>query len=258
MAQVATRFSLFLLQLLFQWVDRCCGLWRVLRGTVGGLVGWDTGRGASSANSAAKGRTKLPKHMCIAVVEDTVCTADIARCVGWAGGLGVQWVTVWDVEGQLRHDAVRLEKLIQKACSNEGGHTIDFRVGSQAKRGRASAVPRDPPKDVIVVTVTEGADGRNDIAQAAREVAGAYRRGEVNETELDALHPDGLAAWLGVDLPQLDLVLRCGSSDTLAGLLPWHIAVAEIVSIGTHHGITKAEFIAGMGAFAVSDRRFGR
>lgn len=130
-------------------------------------------------------------------------------------------------------------------------------MGGVGHRGRTEGVPTNPDRGVVI-TVLSQCDGRSDIAHAARGVAGAYRRGELEDSDLNKLYPDGFAGWLGVDLPQLDLVFKCGEIDALAGLLPWHISVAEIIKFGSHHGIQKEGFISGMGVFAGSDRRFGR
>lgn len=159
--------------------------------------------------------------------------------------------------GQLKRDSVRLEKLVTAACTAERITPVEYRVGAIGRRGRAAGSISNPVQGVIVTVLDQG-DGRTDIAHAARGVASAYRRGELKDTDLNTLYPDQFAGWLAVDLPQLDLVFKCGQADTLAGLLPWHISVAEIIKFGSHRGITKDAFIAGMGVFAGSDRRFGR
>lgn len=233
-------------------------------------------------------------------------TTDVANCIGWAAGLGIRWITVWDVDGtvsppallssphspsrvrlfclsvslflvnacaqhvgtlthdhicthsgKLKRDSARLEKFATVACAAEGIEPVEYRVGGVGHRGRTEGVPTNPDCGVVI-TVLSQCDGRSDIAHAARGVAGAYRRGELEDSDLNKLYPDGFAGWLGVDLPQLDLVFKCGEIDALAGLLPWHISVAEIIKFGSHHGIQKEGFISGMGVFAGSDRRFGR
>jgi len=192
-----------------------------------------------------------------AVMEPHVSIADVAKCVSWSAGLGVQWITVWDAFGELKADSARLSKLVATACRTED-IAVEYRVGGTGRRGRAAAVPPDPPVGTVVVTVLDSTHGRADIVAGAREIAGAHARGELSEADLAALHPDGLAGWLSVDIPQMDLLFKFGDSDVLAGLLPWHIAVTEIVKFGSHRGIDREAFVAGMGVFAGSDRRFGR
>ena len=163
----------------------------------------------------------------------------------------------------LKSNASRLEQLVRSACTQEGVTAVDFRAGADisSSGGGGGSGAAESPQGIhggVTVTVFDASDGRSDIARAARNVAAARQQGKLSEAELDALTPDGFGGFLAARVPQIDLVFKFGPVDSLGGMLPWHISVAEIIKFDSVRDVRERDFMDGIGTFVGSDRRFGR
>ena len=98
--------------------------------------------------------------------------------------------------------------------------------------------------------------GQDEIAAAARELARAAARGELDP---DAITPDALSVHLMTHaLPDPDLVIRTSGEHRLSNFLLWQTAYAELAFVDTlWPDFSRAIFLDMLQAYAGRERRFG-
>jgi undecaprenyl diphosphate synthase len=97
---------------------------------------------------------------------------------------------------------------------------------------------------------------QEEIAAAARELALAAMRGEIDPAQIT---PEYFAAHLSTSgIPDPDLLIRTSGEHRLSNFLLWQSAYSELVFTDTlWPDFTRTEFINALEAYASRDRRFG-
>ena len=98
--------------------------------------------------------------------------------------------------------------------------------------------------------------GRQEIARAARRLAQAVARGEVDEASIDA---DSIGAYLDTaSFPDPDLVIRTSGEQRLSNFLIWQSAYAEFVFLPVlWPDFDRAQFEMAIEEYRNRERRFG-
>lgn len=106
----------------------------------------------------------------------------------------------------------------------------------------------------LVVAFNYG--GRQEIAQAARQLAEKVARGEMRAQDIT---PQAIGAHLHApDLPELDLLIRTGNEQRLSNFLLWQSAYAELVFLPEYWPDFDAlSFQRALLEYAARERRFG-
>lgn len=106
----------------------------------------------------------------------------------------------------------------------------------------------------LVIALNYGA--QDELVRAARALAAAAARGEVNADAIEAAHIDALLDTS--DLPPLDLLIRTSGEQRLSNFLLWQSAYAELYFTETlwpdFDGDSLAEAFQ---SYATRERRFG-
>ena len=109
----------------------------------------------------------------------------------------------------------------------------------------------------LVLQIAANYGGRWDITQAARRLAGAVRRGELDPDDIDEAVFAGATA-LG-DLPDPDLFIRTGGELRISNFLLWHCAYSELYFTPVlWPDFDAVVFADALAAFASRQRRFGQ
>jgi undecaprenyl diphosphate synthase len=106
------------------------------------------------------------------------------------------------------------------------------------------------------LTVALNYGGRDEIAAAARRLAEAAARGEIDPAEIDE---DRFAGFLYTDgLPDPDLVIRTSGEMRVSNFLTWQSAYSEYVFVDEcWPDFTPEVFAHALGAFGARECRFG-
>ncbi len=126
-----------------------------------------------------------------------------------------------------------------------------------ALRGRMHAAEqRTAANDQLNFQVAVSYGGRNDIVRAARELAAACQRGELQPADIDEA---GVAAHLSLaGLPEPDLFIRSGGEQRISNFLLWNLAYTELYFTDTlWPDFDQAAFEQALQHFAARQRRFG-
>ena len=98
--------------------------------------------------------------------------------------------------------------------------------------------------------------GRAELTRAARLLAEAVRRGEIEPEDIDE---DAFAARLyTAGLPDVDLLIRTSGEMRTSNFLPWQLAYAEMVFDDCYWpDFDRTRYMKCLGVYAGRDRRFG-
>ncbi|GAB3035010.1 polyprenyl diphosphate synthase [Oleiagrimonas citrea] len=120
-----------------------------------------------------------------------------------------------------------------------------------------AARERTAGNTALHVNVAVNYGGHWDIAQAARSLAEAAARGDLDPTGIDA---EMLGAHVCLaDLPAPDLFIRTGGEHRISNFLLWQLAYTELVFTDTLWPDFDADCLdAALDDFAGRQRRFGR
>ena len=89
-----------------------------------------------------------------------------------------------------------------------------------------AAMARTLANAKLTLNIAVNYGGRWDIAQAARQVAQAAQRGEIDATQIDE---SALSTFFCLaDLPPLDLFIRTGGERRVSNFLLWQLAYSEL------------------------------
>jgi undecaprenyl diphosphate synthase len=109
----------------------------------------------------------------------------------------------------------------------------------------------------LALNIAVNYGGRWDIAQAAKQVAQAAARGEIDADRVDETLIAGHFAL--ADLPPLDLFIRTGGEKRVSNFLLWQLAYAELVfSDALWPDFDAAHLDAAIADFAARERRYGK
>ncbi len=106
----------------------------------------------------------------------------------------------------------------------------------------------------LVIALNYGA--QDELVRAARALAAAAARGEVNADAIEAAHIDAMLDTS--DLPPLDLLIRTSGEQRLSNFLLWQAAYAELYFTETLWPDFDGDSLAqAFQSYATRERRFG-
>ena len=111
--------------------------------------------------------------------------------------------------------------------------------------------------EAMTLTIAVSYGGMWDIANAAKQVAQAVSRGEI---DADQINVDLFAKYVSLnDLPAVDLLIRTGGDFRISNFLLWQAAYAELYFTDTlWPEFTVEEFDHALNVFSGRERRFGK
>ena len=120
-----------------------------------------------------------------------------------------------------------------------------------------AAMDKTAGNDKLALNIAVNYGGRWDIAQAARRVAEAAQRGEIDPAQIDEAR---LAGYFSLaDQPPLDLFIRTGGERRVSNFLLWQIAYAELYFSDVLWPDFDAAYLdAAIADFAGRERRYGK
>jgi len=118
--------------------------------------------------------------------------------------------------------------------------------------------------DGLIVTLALNYGGRAEIVDAARQVAQDVAAGRLSPEDVDEavvesrLTTGRLGGFTGIELPDVDLLIRTAGECRVSNYLLWQISYAEIVvTETTWPAFGRADLFDAMRAYASRTRRFG-
>lgn len=195
----------------------------------------------------------------------------VRRCVRAAVSQGVQYVTLYAFSSEnwrrgpqeigdltnllryyLRHKVSELHA--QGVKLQMIGDRTRFEASLQEEMARAESLTRLNTRLTLCLALSYG--GRAEITQAARRMAEAAKKGEI---DLGSAGEDDLARFLMTDgIPDPDMVVRTSGEYRLSNFLLWQSAYAELVFLDVlWPDFNEQHFGRLLETYAARDRRFG-
>ena len=195
----------------------------------------------------------------------------LRRAVRAAQDLGVRYLTVYSFSAENwtrpADEVGFLLTLLKRFVRNDLAELHAMGVRVRVIGERASLAPDIRPLLDDADAVTAGNDrldlvvafnygGRQEIVAAARRLAEAAARGELDPANIDCAR---LARELDTaDIPDPDLIIRTSGEQRLSNFLLWQAAYAEFVFLPLHWpDFDRAAMEEAIGEYARRERRFG-
>jgi undecaprenyl diphosphate synthase len=118
----------------------------------------------------------------------------------------------------------------------------------------AEDLTRDNSGLTLVIAFNYG--GRQEIAEAAKQLAIRAMRGEIDPASID---PAAISASLyTAEIPDPDLIIRTSGEQRLSNFLMWQCAYAELVFLPIHWpDFDRAALESALAQYGSRERRFG-
>eukprot|EP00049_Salpingoeca_infusionum_P003905 m.72372 g.72372 ORF g.72372 m.72372 type:complete len:386 (-) comp12333_c0_seq2:241-1398(-) len=236
------------------------------------LFGWTThpSRAYHALCATLKAFPKKCEHLCLVfdanergLTMDTV--AELAIC---SLASTPKTLVLWDNTGLLSQSKRELEKqLVAKwnrvaTCSTAATPQEQTNAvrppfvldGQNGLSGSRETESEGESPALCRIYVASPEDGRQHIVNTVRQRASAAKH---SETALDPLSVDDFGHLVMDNVPELDLVLMFHNKNTLEGLLPWQLRVAELVTVGPALGATANSIRHAFAVFAKCEKRLG-
>lgn len=171
---------------------------------------------------------------------------DIAQFACYCSAAGIHSLSLYDVDGTLKHLTPTLYKQISRT------QRLWLFPSSRKSSSKEWALP--PPLQLSVLSYI---DGRPQIAQAARGLHGNVLAGHLNSDDIDV--PVVEAALLGNE-PELMIVWggEPKAGVVLDGFPPWHMRLTEIFNGSRYERIDYTLFKSSLYRYSKVEQRFGR
>ncbi|XP_059153994.1 dehydrodolichyl diphosphate synthase complex subunit nus1-like [Physella acuta] len=217
---------------------------------------------ASIANiqSDSKKLKKLPAHLGFLVVEDEFSFKDLANMIVWSVALGISYISVYDINGEIKRNSVLLQQNIDASKeevmgTNKNGYDIQLYSSpasvSQPVNSGSSKVHH---ANVYLLCIE---DSHRKIVDMSRHLSnmvnlGMFKLEDISPSNVDTLFQESL------QFPDPELCIKFGSVDSLFGYLPWQIRLTEIISLPSHKGIIYKSFLSSLVHYGNINQRFGK
>lgn len=130
-----------------------------------------------------------------------------------------------------------------------------FSSALQGRIKKAEELTKDNSGLTVVVAANYG--GRWDVTQAAKDLAGLVRDGELS---VEDITPERMASYVSLsDLPEPDLFIRTGGEKRISNFLLWQLAYTELYFTDTLWPDFKDDSLTeAIASFSLRQRRFGQ
>ncbi|KAK6187677.1 hypothetical protein SNE40_005653 [Patella caerulea] len=214
----------------------------------------------ASIRSDAKLLKKLPMHVGLVMVENNFSYRDIANIIVWSVAMGISYVSVYDINGEIKRNSILLQQQIERSkeetfASEESKFEISLSV-SNNKKNAANNEEGSSSKQARVHLVAAD-DGRENLVKATHSFCELVNN---NQYLIEDIVPSSVDSHIQkiFQLPDPDLVILVGHIDSLLGYLPWQIRLSEILKLPSHKGVNYKAFLSVMNIYGKTEQRFGK
>ncbi|KAK7108754.1 dehydrodolichyl diphosphate synthase complex subunit nus1-like [Littorina saxatilis] len=214
---------------------------------------------ASKVEADAKKLRKLPLHVGFLVIENEMSYKDLANLIVWSVTMGISYVSVYDMNGEIKRNSGNLQKEVERSKENmvyndSVSHEIQIFTHSPQYTEKM-AVGRGMKKASVHLLSAE--DGCHSLVQVARNLS---RKVAAQQSLVSDITPASVTALIhdSHQFPDPDLLLTFGPTLSLLGYLPWQIRLTEIIHVASHKGLSYEGFISSLHSYANTLQRFGK
>lgn len=204
----------------------------------------------------------MPRHLCLAFMEDALNYEDICRISSWCIALGVKYLTFYDYTGRLLASPNILEEEMEKKmfeCRMSKEQVSFVQPGEQPTKA-------DIESEATLARMIDVRDGQDKVGDVIANILNdAIAMTTDGKSELVTANNDALVKEIeaqlsvaGSSFPDPECVIIFSPVEATMGLLPWQLNHSEIIRVPTHHGILPSQFLQALERYCKIEKRFGR
>ncbi|CAD5113232.1 DgyrCDS2411 [Dimorphilus gyrociliatus] len=189
-----------------------------------------------------------PEHLAIVVLEDSISFQKLSQIISWSGLAGIRYVTLFDPKGIIKRSKDEIEYQLRKrsllSSSEKKVNFVFHTTTVQNKNGY------DTNTTNVILLSRE--DNQRKLVNVSRQLCDNTQHSEVNVEYIDALLKNVF------QFPDPNVIFNFGNVSCLAGFLPWHIRLSEIISFDTMKNLDYSSFQSNLEKFHKIEKRFGK
>lgn len=198
--------------------------------------------------------SKIPRHIAFSFLEppESLNLKDVAKLVTWSLACGIQYISLYDLDGHLKCKQVDLLSLLSSVVKDKSFHlmwhdnVVDNAATMNGNNGGS-----------VHICLLSAEDGRPDIVRAARRLAQSVAEGQLRVEDVNENAVSG-ALEANRGLPDPDVLVRFGLARSNMGFPPWQLRLTEIHDVDTHLGVDVQDFHLVLSKFSKCEQRFGQ
>ncbi|KAL4232498.1 ditrans [Mactra antiquata] len=197
---------------------------------------------------------KLPLHLGMIILENDISYSDLANVILWSAAMGISFISIYDTNGIVKRNDVRLSEEIkkQKSFNSDTDYSkSDIQLHSNLEKNTNKSTSQ---VDVYLLCLK---DGRQSIVNMTKYICSHVKQKQIKSMDISPQSVDCLFQE-ETGYPDPDMVLKFGQVDSLLGFMPWHVRLTEILSLPTHIGVDYKTFRSVMISFGDTEQRFGK
>ncbi|ESO89107.1 hypothetical protein LOTGIDRAFT_106731 [Lottia gigantea] len=206
-----------------------------------------------SIRNDAKHLKKLPMHLGFVIVENDYTFRDIANLIVWSVAMGISYISVYDINGDIKRNSFLLQKEIKRSkqetfASEDSKFEISLSL-SESKEMQSSF--KQPQVHLLAAD-----DGRLNLVKTAQNYCQLVK---TNQYQLEDIVPNNVDSHLQklFKLPDPDLVILLGHINSLLGFMPWQVRLSEILNLPLNKGVNYKSFLSLIYTYGKTIQRFG-
>ncbi|KAH9505559.1 ditrans,polycis-polyprenyl diphosphate synthase [Bulinus truncatus] len=214
----------------------------------------------STIQTDSKSLKKLPVHVGFLVAEDEFSFRDLANLIVWSVALGISYITVYDINGEIKRNSLILQRNIENSkeeIMSQDKSSYDIQIVSSSHPVSAHSNSGSSKAHRVKVHLLCVEDGHRRIVNMAQHLSqmvlcGTLKIDDIVPTYVDSFFQESL------QFPDPELCIKFGAVDSLLGYLPWQIRLTEFISLPSHKGVSYKSFLSSLVQFGNTNQRFGK
>ncbi|KAK3096987.1 hypothetical protein FSP39_005428 [Pinctada imbricata] len=222
-----------------------------------GSLQWKKSSETVGLQSDARQLKKLPLHFAILILEDETSYCDIANIILWSIGLGISYISVYDVNGHLKRYSSKLkEEICQRREEVLHNESKKYHIHINTDGDQKASMNGYSSCNRVDIQILSQEDGHEDLVETTRKLCHRVTNMELRIDDITAQNIDHILQEKH-RFPDPDLAVRFGPVDSLLGFLPWQCRLTEILSSPSHIGFQYKSFISLLHIYGKTQQRFG-
>uniref|UniRef100_A0A2P1L4D1 ditrans,polycis-polyprenyl diphosphate synthase [(2E,6E)-farnesyldiphosphate specific] n=1 Tax=Testudinalia testudinalis TaxID=2126142 RepID=A0A2P1L4D1_TESTE len=211
----------------------------------------------SSIRNDAKLLKKLPMHLGFVIVENDYTFRDIANLIVWSVAMGISYISVYDINGDIKRNSFLLQKEIKRSKQETfASEDSKFEISLSLSESEEICNEEELSFKQAQVQLLAADDGRLNLVKTAQNYCQLVT---TNQYQLEDIVPNNVDSHLQklFKLPDPDLVILLGHINSLLGYMPWQVRLSEILNLPLIKGVNYKSYLSLIYTYGKTIQRFG-
>ncbi|XP_014775606.1 dehydrodolichyl diphosphate synthase complex subunit nus1-like [Octopus bimaculoides] len=198
---------------------------------------------------------KLPTSLGLALNERDVSSLDICNIVLWSLVMGIPYISIYDIKGDLKRNSITLQNELLKKKHELFGPEANMYEIFVNPSSSLTELPKCGKQ--ILVNILSLDDGRQSLVHIAQHLSEQVLQ---KQLKISDINPELIDRFYKITYgcPAPDLIIRFGKTESLLGFSPWQSQFSEILSCPSHVGLDYLTYLSTLIDYANSSQRCGK